>query len=577
MRLLSKHLLSELHFLLYFRANDSPFGIFKLPPLGQKIRVNPKTLRRVFTITIERSAGHFQNVTATVSIEHRDHATAEVLVKVPDNQKTGISDYMIDNSLFLSNELPYTLRLKDVKLMTNSIKTSLPTIDSDHSLVRVNVPGNVANSRVEFTQDSLYVSSDTQLKQATFNVSRTGTYGPLKVTWKTGSHTQYDYLSKGTFTPASAVITFLHGVKSKKVTVQVNVPTDIKHSLIYSVYLSDVQPNLNELGWGKIGPNKYCIIDPHGVIQVAFQSRKILTLEGETIDIHFERILSVIGAVRVYYETGVYPRNTSAVSNKDFIATQSFVDFTEGEYHKAIKINTINDDIPEKDEDFFIRLTSVKCISKPLDSASPRLSSDVFSVITIQDNDLPYGIISFAPNSRNVKVLETVDYVELDIQRTDGSLSTTRVEVSTIGGSESWEVDTIKALDKNPDLVKALQSRGNTAMSGFDYNPVKRSLIFAQGFTDGLKIQKQSIRINIIKDDIAEPMEQFIVVLSNPTNGATLFGPHAYAVVTIEGNGLFNGEVGFQHQSPVIDEDGRAVVSVNVTRVGKSIQDISVS
>ena len=58
------------------------------------------------------------------------------------------------------------------------------------------------------------------------------------------------------------------------------------------------------------------------------------------------------------------------------------------------------------------------------------------ATIKIQDNDLPYGILSFSPSSRNVAVSEDDGSVTLEVQRTDGALSTATVEIVTLGGKD---------------------------------------------------------------------------------------------------------------------------------------------
>ena len=117
---------------------------------------------------------------------------------------------------------------------------------------------------------------------------------------------------------------------------------------------------------------------------------------------------------------------------------RSYVDFGEGEFKKTLRLQTVDDEEPEDDETFHIVLTSVTSSSGTLTSTSPLLQeSTSTATIQIQDNDLPYGILSFAPSSRNILVSEEDGSVRLEVQRTDGTLSTATVEVLTLGGKMS--------------------------------------------------------------------------------------------------------------------------------------------
>ena len=77
-------------------------------------------------------------------------------------------------------------------------------------------------------------------------------------------------------------------------------------------------------------------------------------------------------------------------------------------------------------------------------------------------------------------------------------------------------------LNKSLSVYEALRSRDNIAESGFDYNPVRTVLTFVKGEGqegegqegEGQELsQLQTVTVDIIKDDLAEPAEQLILML----------------------------------------------------------------
>ena len=63
-----------------------------------------------------------------------------------------------------------------------------------------------------------------------------------------------------------------------------------------------------------------------------------------------------MGTIQVAYSTR---RTSTALPNQDYVNTSSTLTMVDGEYRKEIKINIINDNLPELDEIFSVQLTSV--------------------------------------------------------------------------------------------------------------------------------------------------------------------------------------------------------------------------
>ena len=100
-------------------------------------------------------------------------------------------------------------------------------------------------------------------------------------------------------------------------------PTEESTSkLIYGIYLSFVFPTgPNEPGWAVIGNNKYSVIDPHGVIRVAWSSHNILSLEGNLVEVVVERLFSTVGDIRVMLQLLRVSDNATSI-DKDFLPTR---------------------------------------------------------------------------------------------------------------------------------------------------------------------------------------------------------------------------------------------------------------
>ena len=77
-------------------------------------------------------------------------------------------------------------------------------------------------------------------------------------------------------------------------------------------------------------------------------------------------------------------------------------------------------------------------------------------------------------------------------------------------------------------------------------------------------------------DAIAEVAEQIVGVIASASNGASIVEASAFSIITIDANGLYNGEVGFRTRAVELDEDGVGNVNLTVTRTGKAVDDITV-
>ena len=79
---------------------------------------------------------------------------------------------------------------------------------------------------------------------------------------------------------------------------------------------------------------------------------------------------------------------SSAKLNKDYRVNLSTVTISDGESTAIVPISIINDEDPEFDESFTVRL-----LSKGPDGTNVLIGSPAQCTVTIEENDYPYGLI----------------------------------------------------------------------------------------------------------------------------------------------------------------------------------------
>lgn len=561
----------------FFRENDNPYGVFYLPSNEQIFHLNSTSLQRSLQLTVARDQGAFEACVMSVIVTHTELPPMPTLVEIDAHQTRESVLLEISASSFLQSGSFYTVKIVTVSLKTSGTSLLRPTLDDARSTETIKVPQIAANSIVEIETDSRYVMINPITQMATVTINRVGLYGTITVPWQYGfpSTMKKPSTSPGLLSPAEGSVTISHGSRTGTFIFQPIVPPIIKRPYEYGVHLSaDIQPMPNQNGWPRIGVNIYSVIEPHGVVEVSSKSKNIVALEGSTAEIFVVRSFSTVGTIRVTYQTNIHSGINPAKPSNDFVPMASNIDFLEGEFEKVISIEILDDVInpkPEVDEYFYVELLSVNVLSASYHNGSPRFGKNKISNVTIQDNDNPFGTISFALGSRAFSAEETSGFVELTVQRSGGTLSSSTIEILTMGGGEQWTQEIVKNHGVNSDFLKKLQSITSPASATSDYAPFRRNVIFRDA------VQQQKVKLNLYKDDIAEPMEELLVLISNATGGAIIFAPHSYAVVSIKANGVYNGLVRFERTVAMLDEDGEGKVQLVVLREGTVKQEIVVS
>lgn len=146
--------------------------------------------------------------------------------------------------------------------------------------------------------------------------------------------------------------------------------------------------------------------------------------------------------VTVDYET----QNGSAEAGTDYVAKQGTLVFTPGVVERFIKIEVIDDDVFEQDEQFFIILSNI--------TGGATLSKPCIATVMILDDD-HCGIFSLKDKDHDI--VESVGVYDLPVQRYSGARGAVKVPFWTEDG---------------------------TAKAGKDYEPINGELMFDNNETE---------------------------------------------------------------------------------------------
>uniref|UniRef100_UPI00398F1058 adhesion G-protein coupled receptor V1 isoform X2 n=1 Tax=Pristiophorus japonicus TaxID=55135 RepID=UPI00398F1058 len=221
----------------------------------------------------------------------------------------------------------------------------------------------------------------------------------------------------------------------------------------------------------------------------------------------------------------------ASVSNQsDFIPGSGELIFEPGDKEAVIAINILDDDIPEDDEIFAVRLTNAK------GGAEIGFNNQV--TIVIQSNDDAHGIIGFIQSSlsKQVEELEQDSMVSLRIERLRGTHRPVTVQWTTNGNIN-------------------------------DIFPTSGVFTFAEGQA------LMTVSLTVLADNIPEASEIVTVTLVNVTTmgvqdqgkGATIDSNKRNAVLTILPNDSPYGVVGWHIDSLYISLQEPEFDAINIT------------
>ncbi|XP_068693739.1 adhesion G-protein coupled receptor V1-like isoform X3 [Montipora foliosa] len=547
-------------------ANDEPHGVFKLQPGAQRVEVTGNT--RQLQFAVQREKGTFGTVDIQYEVRYSQWYPVEMKgsVEVADKQSSVFKNIPLSAFLHVGSTFTIMLtgvRYSDSQVPMTSISPKLSTDSpSDRSEV-VPLPENAANAVLKFADNSLKLTVGANNVVSSITVLREGLFGSVSVNVATGSlaGTFPAGFSAGQVLISGSPLSFTGSIRNVTFSAIVGPMLVPDKKLVYSMYLASVRTTPADLlGGANITTDvsrRTAVVDYSGVVVISPASQNLVAVEGSVVKCTILRQFSVLGSVTVNYV---------------FLGQSKSLNMAEGEFSKEFNIDvTDSNDKPEKDRLLYLNLTSVT------GSFFPRLGVNKTVRITVKDNDDPRGVLSF--RNPRVTVPENATsgntrVVELEIQRTKGTLGNVSVLVRTVGGGERW---TSNLLSLKEAIARKTGQRNATV--GPDYVELDFRVHFPEADPIPDEGQVKKVQLVINDDGTAEPDEVVLVYLTDARGGARVASDadirlQSWATVTIEGNDLMNGLIKFASTTATADEDkGKpAVLKVERTKAFGEVQ-----
>ncbi len=225
---------------------------------------------------------------------------------------------------------------------------------------------------------------------------------------------------------------------------------------------------------------------------------------------------------------------------EDIFPTQGLVVFPNEISSQTVVLYVFPDDLPEGNETFTLRLSNPE-------GGATLAEGSTDALITILENDTPISFTQAVTGASEeaglVDVVVTRGLLENGVQVGDLTVPST-VQYATMDG---------------------------TATAGTDYVSQSDTITFSPGETS------RSLSIQLINDETPEGDEDFIIVLSNPSEG-TVLHPLPIATVVIDVSDNAGGLVQFASTEPVVvGEDDGGIARFTVRRTIGNFSDLTIT
>ena len=223
--------------------------------------------------------------------------------------------------------------------------------------------------------------------------------------------------------------------------------------------------------------------------------------EPGNVTLSVNRSRGVFDEVTVTWE--IRDAITDQIAFQDFRPATGSIVFQDGQTQQVFTVEAFDEMVPELNEEFVIVLTSAvandnQTSSTPLSGASVDIGLSR-SILTVTQNDFPYGVVQFGtlpPNPSETIPLATV-MPEMTVDESDGMIRVYVVRAQGTVGNVSIEYftsdGTATHLGLQPDYIS---SAGRL------------------DFADGERVQ--SFTLSLIDDSTPELAKTFYVNLTNP-------------------------------------------------------------
>ncbi|XP_045053798.2 adhesion G-protein coupled receptor V1 [Desmodus rotundus] len=455
---------------IMIEENDDPRGIFKFHVTRDAVGVItayevPPPLN-ILRVPVVRLAGSFGAVNvywkATPdSAGPEDFKPSHGILEFADRQITAVIEIIItDDAEF---ELMETFSISLIRVTGGGRF-------GDDTVVSVVIPQNDSPFGVfGFEEKTVMVDesllSDDPNSYVTLTVVRSpGGKGAVQLRWT------IDEAAKDDLSPLNGTLHFDETESQKTIilhTLQDAVLEEDRHFTIQLVSvdeaeISPVKGSASIIIRGDKGAS--------GEVGVAQSSRHVLIGEPSA-KYNGTAIISLVRGPAIWGEVTVYWRIVPP-SVGEFAETSGKLTMREGQSAAIVVIQALNDDIPEEKRFYEFQLTGISeggVLSEGSSTAN----------VTVVASDLPYGRFSFS--HEQLRVSEEVQWVNITVIRSGGSLRPVRLWYETVSGS---------------------------AEAGVDFIPAPGALLF-----EAHEMAK-SVQIEILDDDLPEGPEEFSLVLT---------------------------------------------------------------
>ncbi|XP_075324846.1 adhesion G-protein coupled receptor V1 [Odontesthes bonariensis] len=233
-----------------------------------------------------------------------------------------------------------------------------------------------------------------------------------------------------------------------------------------------------------------------------------------------------------------FAQNLEAQQGLDYNTSETMLHFVEGERHKFVEVQIIDDAIPEGAERFQLIL------SEP--SPGLELGSNTTATVNILASDDGHGVISF----------NTSDHFLLREPTSVSELSDSVANLYVVRSPEEGTFGTVS--------VKFSITDANGSLAEGDLMPTQGFVVLEDG------VRFKMLEIRAIRDAESEGNETFTVALSNPTGGARLGDQLQTLIIVLENlapSGLFRiGPTLNRTSTVMVADEGSSAVFLTVSR-----------
>ncbi|KAL0979759.1 hypothetical protein UPYG_G00189270 [Umbra pygmaea] len=231
-----------------------------------------------------------------------------------------------------------------------------------------------------------------------------------------------------------------------------------------------------------------------GVVGFHTASRFVVAREGEKLHLLVMRTPPGLGNVTVDWAI----QGPRVAQTFTFSAGQLF--FNQGMLNTTVDLQLLEDATPEEKEEYRVTMSNIRTYGVLVTGHAALDVQGRVAVITVETNDVPFGMLSISPFSLSLTTEERDVTLRVFINREVGASGAVNISYETVRGS----------------LQDLSQVEGGLAEPGLDFLPAYGSVIMQDGQTS------VAIPITILDDDIPELQEFFLVNITSAVLITTL-------------------------------------------------------